>query len=122
MNLTVSKVTIPVRDQDRALKFYRDALGFELVKDAPFGEGLRWIELRLPGQQLEVVLFTAPHDVARIGTFQPVLFSAPDVVKAHAELVAKGVEFLEPPKVEPWGTQCIFKDVDGNSFCLASDQ
>lgn len=122
MNLTVAKVSIPVRDQDRALEFYREALGFQLVKDVPFGPGQRWIEVRLPGQDLEVVLFATEQDQARIGTFQPVLFTAPDIVKAHAELVAKGVEFTLPPKVEPWGTQAIFKDVDGNTFSLASDK
>jgi catechol 2,3-dioxygenase-like lactoylglutathione lyase family enzyme len=119
--MRISKVTIPVADQDRALEFYTQTLGFELVNDAPFGPGLRWIELRLPGQNVEVVLFATEGDKKRIGTFQPVLFTAPDIQKEYERLKARGVEFLEAPKKESWGTQCIFKDVDGNSFCLAAD-
>jgi predicted enzyme related to lactoylglutathione lyase len=121
MSLTVSKVTIPVRDQARALKFYTQALGFELLKDAPYGDGERWIELRLPGQEIEVVLFPSARHPESIGTFQPVLFTAPDIAKAYEELKAKGVEFTMPPQKEPWGIQSIFKDPDGNSFCLAAD-
>jgi catechol 2,3-dioxygenase-like lactoylglutathione lyase family enzyme len=119
--MQISKVTIPVSDQSRALEFYRKALGFELVKDVPFGPGQRWIELRLPGQSIEVVLFATDEDKKRIGSFQPVLFTAPDIEKEYQALRAKGVEFTEPPKRESWGTSAIFKDPDGNSFCLASD-
>jgi catechol 2,3-dioxygenase-like lactoylglutathione lyase family enzyme len=120
--MQISKVTIPVADQDRALKFYTQSLGFELVKDAPFGPGKRWIELRLPGQSVEVVLFATDADKARIGSFQPVLFTAPDIQKEYERLKARGVEFTAPPKQESWGgTQAIFKDLDGNTFCLAKD-
>jgi catechol 2,3-dioxygenase-like lactoylglutathione lyase family enzyme len=119
--MQIGKVTIPVGDQDKALAFYTKALGFELVKDTPFGPGKRWIELRLPGQQIEIVLFTTDEDRKRIGTFQPVLFTAPDIGKEYERLKAKGVEFTQAPKTEPWGTFCVFKDLDGNTFCLGAD-
>jgi catechol 2,3-dioxygenase-like lactoylglutathione lyase family enzyme len=119
--MQISKVTIPIADQDRALKFYTQALGFEVVKDTPFGPGQRWIELRLPGQSIEVVLFTTDQDRPRIGSFQPVLFTAADIQKEYELLRSRGVEFTDPPKKEPWGTSAIFKDRDGNTFCLASD-
>jgi catechol 2,3-dioxygenase-like lactoylglutathione lyase family enzyme len=119
--MLLSKVTIPVADQERALAFYTKALGFEVVKDTPFGPGKRRIEVRLPGQTVEVVLFTTDEDRKRIGTFQPVLFTAPDIQKEYERLKAKGVEFTQAPKAEPWGTFSIFKDPDGNTFCLAAD-
>jgi catechol 2,3-dioxygenase-like lactoylglutathione lyase family enzyme len=52
--------SIPVRDQDRALNFYTAKLGFAVATDQSFGDGQRWIELRIPGADTRVVLFT--HD------------------------------------------------------------
>jgi predicted enzyme related to lactoylglutathione lyase len=56
----------------------------------------------------------------RIGTFQPISFWSDNVQKTYEELKAKGVEFVQPPKTEPWGTSAIFKDPDGNTFVLSS--
>jgi catechol 2,3-dioxygenase-like lactoylglutathione lyase family enzyme len=120
MTLRVDKVSIPVRDQEKALRFYRDVLGFEVTTDTPFGEGQRWLELRAPGQDIAIVLFTAPGHESRIGTFQHVLFTAPDVQAAYEAMKAKGVVFTLAPKREPWGISAVFQDVDGNSFSLAS--
>jgi catechol 2,3-dioxygenase-like lactoylglutathione lyase family enzyme len=119
MKLSISKVNVPVRDQDRALKFYTQVLGFELVSDQPFGPQ-RWIEVRLPGQDLNVVLFTPDEHKDRVGTFQPVMFTSPDTFAAYEQLTAKGVVFPEPPTKEFWGVSAVFQDVDGNSFSLAT--
>ena len=51
-------VSIPVRDQNRALDFYTDKLGFTIITDQPFDEKQRWIELRIPKAETRVVLFT----------------------------------------------------------------
>src|SRR5262245_2878342 len=51
-------VGVPVRDQDRALAFYRDKLGFKVGTDQPFDGNQRWIEMRIPGAETGVVLFT----------------------------------------------------------------
>jgi predicted enzyme related to lactoylglutathione lyase len=114
-------VSIPVRNQDKALDFYTKALGFGIVTDQPMGPGQqRWIELKVPGAESKVVLFTPDGHEDRIGTFQGVSFLADDVAKTHAELVQRGVEFQQPPTSQPWGTFAIFKDVDGNQFVLSS--
>ena len=52
-------VSIPSRDQNRALDFYTDKLGFTIITDQPFDEKQRWIELRIPKAETRVVLFTA---------------------------------------------------------------
>jgi len=114
-------VSIPVKDQDRALEFYTTALGFGIVTDQPMGPGQqRWIELKVPGAESKVVLFTPDGHEDRIGTFQGVTFMADDVAKTHGELVGRGVEFAQPPTTQPWGTFAIFKDIDGNQFVLSS--
>jgi len=62
-------VSIPVADQNRALDFYTDKLGFTIITDQPFDEKQRWIELRIPKAETRVVLFTPEGDEKRIGSF-----------------------------------------------------
>ena len=116
----VKFVGIPVRDQDRALAFYRDKLGFRIHTDQPMGPKQRWIELRIPGAETGVVLFTPDGHEERIGTFFNGSFACDDVRKTFEELKARGVEFTGEPKDEPWGTYVMFKDSEGNSFVLGS--
>jgi predicted enzyme related to lactoylglutathione lyase len=117
----VKFVSIPVKDQNRALDFYTASLGFAILTDQPMGPGQqRWIELKVPGAETRVVLFTPDGHEDRIGTFQGVTFMADDVAKTHAELSARGVEFAQPPTTQPWGTFAVFKDIDGNQFVLSS--
>jgi predicted enzyme related to lactoylglutathione lyase len=115
-------VGIPVRDQDKALAFYTEKLGFTVMTDQPMGPGMRWLELKIPGARGEtgVVLFTPPGHEDRIGTFQSISFACDDVEKTYEDLVAKGVEFKQGPKKESWGTSAIVTDPDGNSFVLSS--
>src|SRR5947199_8069094 len=62
-------VSIPVSDQNRALDFYTEKLGFTIITDQPFDDKQRWIELRVPKAETRVVLFTPEGDEKRIGTF-----------------------------------------------------
>ena len=68
----VKFVSIPVEDQDRALDFYTEKLGFTIITDQPFDEKQRWIELRVPKAETRVVLFTTDEDKGRVGTFMSV--------------------------------------------------
>jgi predicted enzyme related to lactoylglutathione lyase len=116
----VKFVSIPVRDQDKALEFYTQKLGFTIFTDQPFNEKQRWIELAIPSAQTGVVLFTPDGHEDRIGSFSGISLLADDVQTTYEQLAAKGVEFVMPPKKEEWGTSAIFKDVDGNQFVLSS--
>lgn len=114
----VKFVGIPVRDQQQALEFWTKKVGLQIATDQPMGNGQRWIELRIPGAQTGVVLFTPPGHENRIGTFQSISFSVDNVERTYRELTQRGVEFAQPPKKETWGTLAIFKDPDGNSFAM----
>ena len=116
----VKFVSIPVRDQDRALEFYTTKLGFEILTDQPMGPGQRWIELGIPRAETRVVLFTMQGHEDRIGGQSNVVFSSDNVERTAEQLAAKGVEFVQPAKKESWGTSAIFKDVDGTQFVLSS--
>lgn len=112
-------VSIPVRDQEKSLKFYTEKLGFQIMTDQAFGTQ-RWLELGIAGAETGVVLFTPPGQEDRIGKFQALSFWSDNVEKTYEQMKAKGVEFVQPPKKESWGTSAIFKDVDGNQFVLGS--
>ncbi len=114
-------IGIPVRDQDRALEFYTEKLGFELATDQPFDDKQRWIELRIAHSQTRVVLFTPEGHENRIGTFFNGSIACDDVEATYRQLSQRGVEFRGPPQKQPWGTFAMFKDPDGNQFVLASD-
>ena len=112
-------VSIPVRDQNRALDFYTEKLGFTIITDKPFDEKQRWIELRIPKADTHVVLFTPVEHQSRVGTFSGVSFTCDDIDQTYADYLARGVTFEGPPQKQPWGTYVMFKDSEGNSFVLS---
>src|SRR5437667_6741183 len=115
-------VSIPVRDQNRALDFYTDKLGFTIITDQPFDEKQRWIELRIPKAETRVVLFTPEGDENRVGSFMNMSYTCDDIHKTYDELKKRGVEFEGPPQKQPWGTYAMFKDSEGNRFVVSSDR
>ena len=116
----VKFVSIPVADQDRALAFYTEKLGFKIVTDAPFSDEQRWIELGIGGTDTHVVLFTMDEHRDRIGTAAHVTFWSANVKKTYDELKAKGVAFDAEPQSADWGSFAIFRDSEGNQFVLSS--
>ncbi|HZR35007.1 MAG TPA: VOC family protein [Nevskia sp.] len=112
-------VGIPVRDQERALRFYTEKLGFEVATDQPMG-AQRWIEMRIAHSQTRVVLFTPEGHEDRIGTFFNGSMACDNVEATWRQLSQRGVEFVQPPTRQPWGTFAKFRDPDGNTFVLSS--
>ena len=113
-------VSIPVTDQQRALEFYTEALGFRVITDQPFDDTQRWIELGIGRSSSGVTLFTPPGEEHRIGKFTGISFVADDVKATWRELVEKGVTFVQEPQEADWGTAAVFVDPDGNQFVLSS--
>ena len=112
--------SIPVRDQDKALEFYTQKLGFRVFTDAPFSGAQRWIELGIPRAETKLVLWTGPGQEQQIGSFMNVAFVADDVEATVKEMKARGVEFVQEPQKADWGTAAVFKDADGNQFVLST--
>jgi catechol 2,3-dioxygenase-like lactoylglutathione lyase family enzyme len=115
----VGRVIVPVSDQDAAIAFYTDKLGFSLAADIPFGEGDRWVEVAPPAGGTAIAL-TQPQ-----GDFQPgretgIALTTTDARAAHAELKEKGVE-VEEQLMGGDGTVPLlfmFKDGDGNGLMV----
>src|SRR4051812_22022187 len=110
----VRTVTITVTDQDTALAFYGDVLGFETRVDAPFGDGGRWIEVAPPEAHTTVALLAA-HDDVVAGGDSGVRLTATNAEAEHRRLSALGVdvdsEVMHWPGVPPMFS---FGDPDGN--------
>jgi catechol 2,3-dioxygenase-like lactoylglutathione lyase family enzyme len=111
----VGAVIVPVSNQDRALEFYVDKLGFEKRMDAQYGDGERWVEVAPPGAATTIALVTAAE---RTPGGMEVSLTTQDADSDHAELRARGVEADEAVMrlgdfVPPMFT---FRDPDGNRF------
>ncbi len=118
----VETVAIYVSDQNRAVSFYVDQLGFELRKDRPMslGEGApRWIEVAPAGAQTVLALFTPPGLEDRIGASSGLVFLCADVAATAAQLEDRGVNFIQEPTLIPSGWWAQFADPDGNTFGLS---
>jgi catechol 2,3-dioxygenase-like lactoylglutathione lyase family enzyme len=117
----VANVTVFVKDQDAALDFYKNRLGFDVRRDDSFGGGMRWLEVAPPGGQTSIVLARGygEWDEGQIGKFSRIVFMTEDCQATYEELAARGVEFTEKPTAQPWGmVQAQFVDQDGNGYVL----
>ena len=131
----MSHATIYVLDQDRALDFYTNKLGFTVHTDAKMGD-FRWVTVTPPGQpDLEIVLMAITpspamdEETAGIirklvedGKLGAGVFSTPDCRQTFAELSAKGVKFLKEPTDEFYGVEAVFQDDSGNWFSMTQQK
>lgn len=121
--MRISLATLVVADYDAAITFFVDALGFDLVEDTPRGDK-RWVVVRPPGARTGLLLARAPGDdqVAAIGhqTGGRVGFflEVDDFDVAWRRMTDAGVEFLEQPRHEVYGTVAVFRDLSGNTWDL----
>ncbi len=130
----VGTVFVPVADQDRALEFYLDKLGFEKRADFPYGEGSRWIEVAPPGAANAIAL-VPPSEGVSAGSDEALCALATEDIEAdHATLRARGVDVdaeiarsgkrrsglvsTEVTVGEPVPPQFFFRDTDGNRFLI----
>ncbi|MCK4934798.1 MAG: VOC family protein [Simkaniaceae bacterium] len=116
----IGEVTIPVTDQNRAVEFYTKCLNFEVAHDIPFDENQRWIELKIPGTETAIVLFTMEGHQDRIGTLSNIVFNCENLEDTFEKMTQNGIEFVQNPTKESWGSFALFKDPDGNIFCVSS--
>ena len=115
----VSTVMVPVSDQDRALDFYLEKLGFEKRSDTNYGEGMRWIEVAPPGAETPVAL-VLPREGDKAGIDLHFGFETDDVDAAHSELRSRGVDVdAEIMRMgDPVPPMFFARDQDRNNFLV----
>lgn len=87
----VGRVMVPVADQDAAIAFYTDTLGFELTADIPFGDGDRWVEVAPPAGGAALALVPARGDY-QPGRTTGIALATTDAAAVHEDLKAKDVD------------------------------
>lgn len=109
-------ITIAVKDQDEALKWFIEKLKFQKRVDMP-GPGIRFLSVSPKNQpDLQVILASWFPDL--VGKNPTAILHTSDCRKTYQELKECGVEFTEAPEQKPFGLQAIFKDLYGNSYAL----
>ncbi len=136
MTLRVTHATLYVKDQNEALRFYTEKLGFEVRADVTMGD-FRWLTVGSKDQpDFEFILypvradgfFMSEDDAAVIGRLLAAgklggpLIKTSDINQTYEEWKAKGVVFERPPTEQPYAIEAIFKDNSGNTFSLHQDK
>ena len=126
MKQALGLVSLVVRDYDEALEFFCGKLGFGLIEDAAVPEqSKRWVVVSPPGaseSRLLLARASSPEQESRVGAQTGgrvfLFLYTDDLWRDYERYKAKGVEFVRPPKQEPYGTVAVFKDLYGNLWDL----
>lgn len=128
MTIRIHVTSVFVDDQETALLFYRDVLGFELRNDVPLGNGDRWLTVAGPGQEgVELLLEPASHPA--VGPYRESVtadgiplasFAVDDIHAEYARLAGAGVTFTQPPTAMGPVTTAVLDDTCGNLIQLVS--
>ena len=119
----VGRVMVPVSDQDKAIGFYTEKLGFEVRADIPFGDGDRWVEVGPSGGYTTIALVT-PRDEFQPGGNTNVALDVDDARAAHADLKQAGIDVDDEiiGDGNPVPPMFWFRDQDGNTLLLVESQ
>jgi catechol 2,3-dioxygenase-like lactoylglutathione lyase family enzyme len=109
-------ITVAVKDQEEALAWFTEKLGFVKRVDQP-GPGMRFLTVS-PQRQPDLQVILASWFPEKIGKNPTAVLYTDDCRKTYEELAARGVEFSESPQPRPFGLQAVFKDLLGNSYAL----
>ena len=113
----VKVVSVPVSDQERAKAFYVEKLGFELTRDDDSVPGIRWVQVTPKGGSTSLTLVTW-FETMPAGSLQGLVLGSKDLESDCDTLQANGVEFDRPLQEQPWGTEAVIRDPDGNRLVL----
>ena len=132
--ININSAQLWVHDQDAALAFYTQKLGFEVRSDVTLPEmgDFRWLVVAPPGQEdIGIVLMAIPgqpvmseetaeevRSLMAKGFAGTIFLTTDDVQADYEQLSTRGVEFTEKPERRPYGIDCGFRDPSGNHFRL----
>lgn len=120
----VGTIIVTVADQDRALQFYVEKLGFEQRADIPFGDGHRWVEVAPAGAHTTIAIVPPRPGTTAGGAQTGIAFDTADVDADHADLKARGVDVdAEVSRMgDPVPPMFWFRDPDGNSLLIVESR
>ena len=127
--ITMLKIVgIIVHDQDEALRFYTEKLGFVKRTDLAMGP-MRWLTISPSAEEMVEISLIKPDPAmhgperaqmlaAQIGKSPTWSYSVDDCRKTYEELLAKGVKFQSKPEEQPYGVEAVCEDLYGNAISL----
>lgn len=125
MNSRIAHVALVVKDYDEAIEFYIEKLNFELLEDSRIDDHKRWVIIAPPGAKECCLLLAKAADERQLASVgnqaggRVFLFLFTDNFKRdYNALLNKGINFVRPPKDEPYGTVAVFEDLYGNMWDL----
>ncbi len=126
MQQSIAHVALLVRDYDEAIRYYTGVLGFVLIEDIDQPQqSKRWVLIAPPGgagSSLLLARAASAEQLAQIGNQAGgrvfLFLRTDDFWRDHARMVAAGVCFAGPPRVESYGTVAVFEDLYGNRWDL----
>jgi catechol 2,3-dioxygenase-like lactoylglutathione lyase family enzyme len=131
MNQTIGAVSLLVRDYDEAIAYYTGVLSFRLVEDTPLAPGKRWVLVAPPGNGAAIgapgpcLLLARAKNAAELASVGQqaggrvfLFLHTDDFARDHAAFLGRGVDFLEAPRAESYGTVAVFRDLYGNKWDL----
>jgi catechol 2,3-dioxygenase-like lactoylglutathione lyase family enzyme len=119
----VGAIMVPVSDQEQALEFYVEKLGFEKRTDVPFGDGERWVEVAPPGAATTLAL-VPPREGESTGISTRIALSSQDIDADHSDLLARGVD-ADAQVMRMGGPvppMFFFRDQDGNQLFIVGEE
>ena len=130
MNQHLSHIALWVRDQDEAVAFYTQKLGFEVRDDTTLPElgNYRWvtvgppekpdfaIALNVPGPPFDADKVEAIKTLMAAGMLTGMFFATDDIQASHEQLKSRGVAIEQEPTQMPYGTEIVLRDPSGNSI------
>jgi catechol 2,3-dioxygenase-like lactoylglutathione lyase family enzyme len=119
----IGVVVVPVSDQERAIEFYVETLGFEKRTDVPFGNGYRWVEVAPAGAVTAIAIVPPPEGKPTGGAETGIALSTDDVDADYADMKAAGVDVdAEVSRMGgPVPPMFWFRDPDGNSLLVVQE-
>jgi catechol 2,3-dioxygenase-like lactoylglutathione lyase family enzyme len=125
MKQQIVHLALVVNDYDEAIQFYTEKLGFRLIEDTPQSETKRWVLVAPPGSeecQLLLAKGVGDEQRSRIGNQTGgrvfLFLKTDDFHRDYNNYVAKGIQFIRPPKIEEYGIVAVFEDLYGNLWDL----
>ncbi|MGM0631650.1 MAG: VOC family protein [Pseudomonadota bacterium] len=112
---------LPVSNQRRAVRFYREKLGMRILQNTPYKPDWRWIELGIPGAETAIVLVRKESNDP--DGLPALVLAVDDVQSTYEELQARGVEFTQGPQAAPWNPEqrfALFRDSEDNTVLIGS--
>ena len=119
--IDVRTVAVTVTDQDRALTFYVDTLGFEKRLDAPISPTMRWIEVAPPGAATSIALNGVDTAAGQAGVDTGIRFTVPDAEAEHAAMRDLGISVSDVMRWDGVPPMYTVDDPDGNRFYVVEE-